>query len=71
MSAAKNTSTTLFQFQTVPLTLWDSEVSVRVDSELGGLGLFGIFTSETTLTVADSTITYQIWGDATSLSGLG
>lgn len=71
VSAAKNTSATLFQFQTVPLTLWDSEVSVRVDSELGGLGMFGIFTSETTLTVADSTITYQIWGDVASLSGLG
>ena len=71
VSAAKNISATLFQFQTVPLTLWDSEVSVRVDSELGGLGLFGIFTSKTTLTVADSTITYQIWGDVTSLSGLG
>ena len=71
VSAAKNTSTTLFQFQTVPLTLWDSEVSVRVDSELGGLGLFGIFASEAALTVADSTITYQIWGDVTSLSGMG
>ena len=49
---------TLFQFQTVPLTLQNSEITFRVDSKLGGLSLLGKVPQSAALNIASSTLTY-------------
>lgn len=71
VEAARSVNVTLFQFQTVPMTLYDSEVTFRVDSSLEALSMFGNVAPDAQINVADSAVTYKIRGDIASLTGLG
>lgn len=71
ISESSSVNVALFQFQMVPLTLHDSDVTFHAESKLKGLSLIGDFDSDTALTVADSNVTYDIQSDIECLFGLG